>query len=567
MQNEFTLIFPRSGSCRTLPSFPLYSPSFRRQRAVCLGTQSVLSCSVWTPCRPSVSPALHSPSTRTRTPRALLRGGGCRCFQAFSTPHLRYVFLCTTLCFLYRILFTNGSIYQGYRFEFSARFVPATYFFLGEIPPRFDGVQLTVVNSASKASVLQLELSSLLQKGAIEDIPQSDIEREFFSRYFLVPKRDGGLRPILDLRCLNFSLYKGKFKMLTMKTIMSQIQGGDWFVTIDLKDAYFHIQIIQRHRRIPSVCLRREGLPIQGPSLRPGLGVENIHEMHECCAGPFEAPGHSCAELPGRLAHSGSLQGASESSQRYCSTPHPFSWTQDERQEECAPPISANPVSAGSFGFHSDAGPFGSCPDIQFYSMSGPLQARPSCLCRFRPQAARPHGSGLPCVAPRVASHEAVPSVDEGAEVTPHCTSHWPYQGVARLLSTPFTMAGPRFSSERGKNGCDPPSPYGHDGRINDGLGSGLRRQTGEWGMDRRVPLLAHKLPGTQGCLPGFDVFCPRPRGASYHSQNGQHGGCVPHKPSGGFTVAHPGQACVPSSPLVPGQVPVLEGSSRSGKY
>ncbi len=164
------------------------------------------------------------------------------------------------------------------------------------------------------------------------------------------------------------------------------------------------------------------------------------------------------------------------------------------------------------------------------------------------PQAARPHGSGLPCVAPRVASHEAIPLVDKGAEVTPHC-NHSPYQGVARLLSTPFTMAGPRFSSERGKNRCDSPSPYGHDGRINDGLGSGLRRQTGKRGMDRRVPLLAHKLPGTQGCLPGFDVFSPRPRGASYHSQDGQHGGCVPHKPSGRFMVAHPGQACAPSSP------------------
>ncbi len=28
----------------------------------------------------------------------------------------------------------------------------------------------------------------------------------------------------------------------------------------------------------------------------------------------------------------------------------------------------------------------------------------------------------------------------------------------------------------------------------------------------------------------------------SYHSQDRQHGGCVPHKPSGRFTVAHPGQ-------------------------
>ncbi len=38
--------------------------------------------------------------------------------------------------------------------------------------------------------------------------------------------------------------------MLTMKTIMSQIKGGDWFVTIELKDAYFHIQVVQRHRRL-----------------------------------------------------------------------------------------------------------------------------------------------------------------------------------------------------------------------------------------------------------------------------------------------------------------------------
>ncbi len=30
---------------------------------------------------------------------------------------------------------------------------------------------------------------------------------------------------------------------------MSQIREGDWFVTVDLKDAYFHIQVVQRHRK------------------------------------------------------------------------------------------------------------------------------------------------------------------------------------------------------------------------------------------------------------------------------------------------------------------------------
>ncbi len=301
-----------------------------------------------------------------------------------------------------------------------------------------------------------------------------------------------------------------------------------------------------------------------------GFGPEDIYQNHGCCTGPFEAPGHPCTELSGRLAHSGSLQGASESSQGYRSRPHPLSWPQDERQEECAPPISTNRISRGSFGFRSDAGPFGSCPDTSFYSMFGPLQARPSCLCRYLPQAVGPYGSSLPCVAPRAASHEAIPLVDEGAEVTPHCTSYSPYQSVAQLLPTPVNVARPRLSPERGENGCDPPSPYDHDGRINDRLGRGLRRKAGEWRVEGRVPLLAYKLPGTQGCLPGFEVFSPRSRGASYYSQDGQYGGCVPrhvprHKPPRRFEVAHPGQACAPSSPLVPRQVPLFEGGSRSG--
>ncbi len=263
-------------------------------------------------------------------------------------------------------------------------------------------------------------------------------------------------------------------------------------------------------QEIPSVRLWREGLPIQGSALRPGFGPEDIYQMHGCCTGPFEAPGHPCTELSGRLAHSGSLQGASESSQGYRSRPHSISWPQNERQEECAPPISTNCISRSSFGFRSDAGPFGSCPDTSFYSMFGPLQARPSCLCRYLPQAVGPYGSSLPCVAPRAASHEAIPLVDEGAEVTPHCTSYSPCQSVAQLLSTPVNVARPRLSPERGENGCDPPSPYDHDGRINDRLGRGLRRKAGEWRVEGRVPLLAYKLPGTQGCLPGFEVFSPR---------------------------------------------------------
>ncbi len=313
-------------------------------------------------------------------------------------------------------------------------------------------------------------------------------------------------------------------------------------------------------QEVPSVCLWREGLPIQGPALRPGFGAENVYEMHGCCTGPFEAPGHSCTELSGRLAHSGSLQGASESSQGYRSRPHPFSWPQDERQEECAPPISANRVSRGSFGFRSDAGPFGSCPDSRSYSMSDPLQARPSCLCRYLPQAVGPYGSGLPCVAPRVASHEAVPLVELRLHPTVPATrlirvSHSCCRPLLMWRDPVFHRSGVRMGAI---HRCHMITA---DASMT-GWG-GFRRQTGERGVEGRVPLLAYKLPGTQGCLPGFEVFSPRSRGVSYHSQDGQYGGCVPHKPPRRFTVADLGQACAPSSPLVPRQVPLFEFTFR----
>ncbi len=65
-------------------------------------------------------------------------------------------------------------------------------------------------------------------------IPPHEQESGFYSRYLRVPKKDGGLRPILDLRQLNRSVSRLKFKMITLKQVVSQTRSEDWFVTIDL---------------------------------------------------------------------------------------------------------------------------------------------------------------------------------------------------------------------------------------------------------------------------------------------------------------------------------------------
>ncbi len=84
------------------------------------------------------------------------------------------------------------------------------------------------LRSALKAYGVPWSSCNLLEKGAIERIPASELESSFYSRYFVVAKRDGGLRSILDLRPINRALCKRLFRMISLEQIMAQIRPGDW---------------------------------------------------------------------------------------------------------------------------------------------------------------------------------------------------------------------------------------------------------------------------------------------------------------------------------------------------
>ncbi|KAI2655706.1 Transposon Ty3-G Gag-Pol polyprotein [Labeo rohita] len=153
------------------------------------------------------------------------------------------------------------TIRLGYAIQFARR------------PPKFRGVLTTSVQGSNTA-VLRAEIAVLLAKDAIETVPSAEMKKGFYSPYFIVPKKGGGLRPILDLRVLNRALLKLPFKMLTLKHILTCVRIQDWFVAIDLKDAYFHVSILPRHR--PFLRFAFEGRAYQykvlpfGLSLSPG---------------------------------------------------------------------------------------------------------------------------------------------------------------------------------------------------------------------------------------------------------------------------------------------------------
>ena len=96
--------------------------------------------------------------------------------------------------------------------------------------------------------LLKEAVQKLLEKGAVEPV-EDDRLPGFYSHLFLIPKRDGGSQPVIDLSYLYQYLQVKHFKMETPTSIMAAMRQNDWATLIDLKDAYFHIPVAKRSRK------------------------------------------------------------------------------------------------------------------------------------------------------------------------------------------------------------------------------------------------------------------------------------------------------------------------------
>ena len=81
----------------------------------------------------------------------------------------------------------------------------------------------------------------MLQKEVI--VPSIPEKSEFVSPIFTVPKPDGGIRLILNLKELNTNVKYFHFKMETVKTVLQNITECCFMTCFDLKDAYFSVKI------------------------------------------------------------------------------------------------------------------------------------------------------------------------------------------------------------------------------------------------------------------------------------------------------------------------------------
>lgn len=107
-----------------------------------------------------------------------------------------------------------STMLQGYRLQFRGR------------PPPFTGIHPTTVADPLKRGVLRKEISVLLDKNAIRILQPLERQGGYYSTYFVIPKKNGGLRPILDLRGVNRWLKRLKFCMLSPARVLQAMSKG-----------------------------------------------------------------------------------------------------------------------------------------------------------------------------------------------------------------------------------------------------------------------------------------------------------------------------------------------------
>ena len=99
----------------------------------------------------------------------------------------------------------------------------------------------------AESMAITSEIGKLSEKGAIKTV--QPCVGQFLSQLFLVPKKDGSQRPVINLKPLNLLIQKQKFKMEGAKVIRDLLQRGDWMTSIDLKDAYLSVPVAKEHRK------------------------------------------------------------------------------------------------------------------------------------------------------------------------------------------------------------------------------------------------------------------------------------------------------------------------------
>lgn len=97
--------------------------------------------------------------------------------------------------------------------------------------------------------LVEQRLQHLISANIIERVTE-DMDTSFCSSMLVVPKGRDDIRLVIDLRGPNRYINRTPFSMPTLEKILVDLNGSNWFSTIDLSNAFFHIELHENSRHL-----------------------------------------------------------------------------------------------------------------------------------------------------------------------------------------------------------------------------------------------------------------------------------------------------------------------------
>ena len=178
-------------------------------------------------------------------------------------------------------------------------------------------------SSEEQSLLIQEEVITLQEKGAVISIPNPQPQGSFYSTIFLIPKKGGQMRPVINLKRLNKWVKLQHFTMEGIATLKELLRLNDWMVKVDLKDAYFTVQIHVDHHSPTHASISGVAgtLSVHMPAVRPVLCTLGIHQSNETSGHLPSEHGSPYGHLHGRHTPDGRICRAGDASSRSAALP------------------------------------------------------------------------------------------------------------------------------------------------------------------------------------------------------------------------------------------------------
>ena len=125
--------------------------------------------------------------------------------------------------------------------------------------------------------------------------------------------------------------------MTTPRVVTNALHRGDWAVSIDLKDAYFHVPIHAKSKRLLRFALTDSNgapcIPIPSPSVWSDFGSTNIYKGNTPVGASSAHAPYQSAPISGRLADKKSRQVITLPAERLAARGHASSGVRVKRSK------------------------------------------------------------------------------------------------------------------------------------------------------------------------------------------------------------------------------------------